>query len=99
MAKVVVSERADADLDQILTYLTENAGYTIAARYDAAFEALFFRLADHRASGAPRLEFGPYARIALVRPFVVIYDHIDDTVIVVRVLHGKRDIARELSPR
>jgi plasmid stabilization system protein ParE len=31
-----------------------------------------------------------------VLPYIVIYDFEDDTVTVLRVLHGKRDLTREL---
>ncbi len=54
MAQIILSETANADTDDILDYLTAEAGSRIAARYLALFERLFDRLADHPASGATR---------------------------------------------
>jgi toxin ParE1/3/4 len=53
-------------------------------------------LAEFPDIGPPRPEFGRNARIALVHPFVIVYDHADDTVTVLRVLHGRRNITRRL---
>lgn len=40
---------------------------------------------------------GPKIRIALVLPYLVIYENTDDgSVAVLRVLHGKRNITRDL---
>jgi toxin ParE1/3/4 len=99
MARVVITGTADADVTGIITYLVRNAGHQVAQRYLGAFDAVYDRLADVPASGSPRPALGRNARIALVHPFVVIYDYVDDTVTVLRVLHGRRDIAREILKR
>jgi plasmid stabilization system protein ParE len=44
--------------------------------------------------GPPRSSLGRDTRIALVHPYVMVYDHSDDRVIVLRVLHGARNITR-----
>jgi len=67
-----------------------------AERYAAAFDALFERLADHPAMGAPRPELGSYARIGVVQPYIAIYEYCEDTVNVLRVLHGRRSITARL---
>jgi toxin ParE1/3/4 len=99
MARVVITGPADADVAGIIAYLAEKAGRQVAARYFGAFDALYDRLADLPAIGPPRPALGPDARIALVHPFVVVYDYVDDTIIVLRVLHGSRNITRELLDR
>ena len=99
MARVVITGPADADVAGIVAYLAENAGRQIAARYFGAFDALYDRLADLPDIGPPRPALGPNARVALVHPFVVVYDHVDDTITVLRVLHGRRNITRELLDR
>ena len=48
------------------------------------------------AGGPPRSALGPKTRIAIVFPYLVIYDYEDDVVTVLRVLHGKRNITRNL---
>jgi plasmid stabilization system protein ParE len=97
MARVVVSDNAKRDIRWILSDLAERAGYRVAARYAEDFKAMCRRLSNFPDSGPPRPELGTRARIAIVRPYIVIYDHTDDaTVTVLRVLHGKRNITRDL---
>jgi toxin ParE1/3/4 len=99
MARVVITATADADVTGIVAYLVQNAGHQVAHRYFGAFDAVYDRLADFPASGSPRPALGRNARIALVHPFVLIYDYVDDTATVLRVLHGRRNIAREILKR
>jgi toxin ParE1/3/4 len=44
---------------------------------------------------------GPDAHIAIVYPYVLIYDYVqaNDTVTLLRVLHGRRNITRDLLKR
>ena len=96
MARVIVTERAKRDLRRILSDLNERAGYSVAARYAIDFKAVYRRLIDLPAGGPPRPALGSKTRIAIVLPYIVIYDFEDDVVTVLRVLHGKRNITREL---
>jgi plasmid stabilization system protein ParE len=96
MARVIVSEQAKRDLRRILSDLYERAGYGIAARYADEFKAAYRRIAHVPAGGPPRPALGPNTRIAIVLPYVVIYDHEEDTATVLRVLHGRRSITRDL---
>src|SRR5438128_1933613 len=99
MPRVVVSAAADSDRRNILDYLAANAGFATAERYNAAFRAVYRRLADFPDIGPPRPGLGVSVRIAVVPPFVVIYEHTDDTVTIFRVLHGKRNITHGLLNR
>ena len=96
MTPVVVSRRADADVDAMLEHLADLAGPAVARRYNQELDAVFERLAMFPESGARRRSLGPYARIAVVAPYVVVYDYQDNTVVIVRVLDGRRDITRRL---
>lgn len=96
MARVVVTDRAKHDLRRILSDLDERAGHRVAVRYATDFKTTYRRLADFPASGPPRPALGLKTRIAIVLPYIVIYDHEDDVVTVLRVLHGKRNITRDL---
>jgi toxin ParE1/3/4 len=96
MAHVVVSARAHSDFSQVLRYLAANAGLRLAERYAAAFDALYDRLGDFPDSSPARPALGPRVRVALVAPFMVVYDHHNGTVTVLRILHGKRNITRDL---
>jgi len=99
MARIVVSDPARADVRDILNYLATRGGRDIAERYAAAFKATYGRLSDFPDSGAPRPELGGEARVALIQPFVLIYEHNEGVVTILRVLHEKRDIARDLLRR
>lgn len=101
MARIVVSPSADADTDAITAYLAAHAGRSVAGKYISLFEALYGRLADHPASGPRRPALGSDIRIAVVSPYVVIYRHSenDDTVTVLRVVHGRQETTRKLLSR
>jgi toxin ParE1/3/4 len=84
VARVLITDPADADSAAIIGDLTTKAGELVADRYDAEFDALYRRLEAFPESGSP---------------YVVIYRHIpdDDLVAIVRILHGRRRITRRLS--
>ena len=98
MTTLVVSANAQNDIDQILDYLVREAGVATTARYAERFRQSIALLVDFPRSGAPRPSLGSSARIAIVYPYVVIYDYdtIDNAVIVLRIVHGKRNITRRL---
>jgi toxin ParE1/3/4 len=96
MARVIVTDRAKRDIRRILSDLQDQAGYRVAERYADEFRAVYRRLAYAPAGGPPRPQLGHKTRIRLILPYVVIYDHDDDTVTVLRVLHGRRKITRDL---
>ena len=97
MARVIVTDPAKRDLRRILSDLAERAGYRVAERYGVEFKATYRRLSAFPNSGPPRPTLGSKIRIALVLPYLVIYENGDDgSVTVLRVLHGKRNITRDL---
>jgi plasmid stabilization system protein ParE len=53
MARVVVTEPADADAFDILAYLGREAGKVMAAKYSQSFDALYQRLSSHPEGRAP----------------------------------------------
>jgi toxin ParE1/3/4 len=78
--------------------LGEKAGLRAAIKFQSRFRALFDRLTDHPASGPRRPALGANVRIGVVTPYIVIYRHdeAEDTVTVMRILHGRRDINESL---
>ena len=98
MARVVVSDLADADTAQLLDDLARDAGYVVAARYNSEIEDLYERLADYPDSCQLRPNLGTHVRVGVVRPYLVIYRHRkgSDRVDIVRILHGSRNITRRL---
>lgn len=82
----------------ILADLAATAGHRVAARYLDLFEALYDRLSPYPEGGAPRLTLGQDVRIGIVSPYIVIYRYAahDDTVTVLRIVHGRRRITGKL---
>jgi toxin ParE1/3/4 len=101
MARVIIAATADADTDGILVDLAAKGGRRLAAKYNDLFERLYDRLGDFPGSGAPRPAIGADIRIGIVSPYIVIYRHSvdNDTVTVLRIVHGRRRITGELLHR
>jgi plasmid stabilization system protein ParE len=99
MTRVLVSALARQDVRDILKDLSERAGHAVASRYAADFKNVYRSLVAFPEGGPPRRSLGSDARIKIVYPYVVIYDHRADTVTVLRVLHGYREITAELLAR
>ncbi|MGH2398054.1 MAG: type II toxin-antitoxin system RelE/ParE family toxin [bacterium] len=100
MAQLIVAPQAQADLDNILDYLTREAGEPAACRYGDSFRAAFAFLTEFPRAGAPRPNFGATMRIKMVWPYVIFYRYSADKDIVclIRILHGRRNITTKLFP-
>lgn len=100
MTRVIVASTAEGDIGEILAYLDREAGRRTAAAYAERFVQAIERMADFPGHGTPRPALGADARVALVYPYLLIYDFAaDDTATLLRVLHGKRDITERLITR
>jgi|HubBroStandDraft_3_1064219.scaffolds.fasta_scaffold315334_2 toxin ParE1/3/4 len=101
MTRLVTAFRFRSDTNAILNYLAEAAGPRVAARYSGRFEEAILRLASFPESGAPRPALGDNARVAIVQPYLLIYDFTpdDNTLTLLRILHGRRNITRGLLGR
>ncbi|MFN0218200.1 MAG: type II toxin-antitoxin system RelE/ParE family toxin [Hyphomicrobium sp.] len=101
MMRIVVATDAEGDIGEILAYLQREAGRSTAVAYSERFVQAIERMADFPGHGTPRPALGSDARIALVYPYLLIYDFnvVDDTATLLRVLHGKRDITERLIKR
>jgi toxin ParE1/3/4 len=99
MARIVFTNTASNDQANLLEYLGEKAGLRTAVKFQSRFRALFDRLTDHPASGPRRPALGADVRIGVITPYIVIYryDEANDTVTVMRVVHGRRDIKKTLT--
>src|ERR1700733_10151147 len=96
MAKVIITDPADADTAMIFEDLTRKAGARVAETYNAKFEHLYDQLADHPGSCQARPNLGAHIRVGVVNPYLVIYRYVmgADTVSIIRVLHGSPNIPR-----
>jgi toxin ParE1/3/4 len=96
MARLIVTVRAARDTAAIIMMLADVAGPEVAIRYRRQIDALYDRLIMFPRSGSRRPSFGRYTRVGVVAPYVVIYDYRPDLVTILRVLDGRRNIARHL---
>ncbi len=98
MAKVMITSTADADVEEILDYLADDAGISTITKYAQGFDEPYEHLALYPESCPRRPRLDPAARTAIVSPYVVLYTYTmaDDTVTIVRVVHGHRRITRKL---
>jgi toxin ParE1/3/4 len=101
MTRLVIAPRFRSDTNAILNYLEGVAGPRVAARYSSRFEQAIVRLTRFPESGAPRPALGVNTRVAIVQPYLLIYDFTpdDNTLALLRILHGRRNITRGLLSR
>ena len=93
MAEIRHSPQSEADLEAILEYLHQNQP-ALAERFATAFYEKGQALARFPEMGRPRPELAPNLRSTLVHPYVLFYRVEGETVQIVRILHGKRDLRR-----
>ena len=98
MARLVASREAQADLDEVLAYLEGTAGKPVALRYGERFRNAFRHLVDFPETGAKRPRPHADMRIWAVAPYVIFYRFTgdDDTIRLVRILHGRRNVTERL---
>jgi plasmid stabilization system protein ParE len=97
-ARLVVSDAARADAQDIFNYLEEHASNPIALRYAIDFDAAIDRIVDRPLAGSPRRQYGPDVRAVIIDPYLIFYatPPAGDEVMVLRILHGSRDINRAM---
>jgi toxin ParE1/3/4 len=101
MAIVRLSPQARLDLLSTLEHLAEVAGPRVARKYDDSFKRAIENLSTAAGIGSPRPHLGPETRLTIVTPYLIFYDggpH-SDSVQVLRILHGRRNITPELIAR
>lgn len=101
--RISFSRAARADLIQIENYLSANAGETVARRVVSRILTKVATLAEQPRVGAERPDLGDGRRIVIAHPYVALYEIMEhDTkidLIVLRVIHGARDLPAVLASR
>ena len=87
-----LSPLAERDLEEIWSYVVEDASPATADRLIDAIVDRFDLLAQQPRMGRLRPEFGAGVRSFTVENHVIYYQH-DGDVLIARVLHGRRDQA------
>jgi toxin ParE1/3/4 len=98
MATVDYAPAARADIATILDDLENTVSASVALKYTEAFKHAFDHLTGFPRTGAPRPRFGREMRIWTVDPYIIYhrYTGIDDVVLVVRVVHGRRKVTKKI---
>ena len=87
-----LSALAERDLDEIWSFVAEDASPITADRLVDAIVERFELLAEQPRMGRLRPEFGAGVRSLTVENHVIYYRH-DGDVLIARILHGRRDQA------
>ena len=91
-----LSALADTDLTAIYEHGLDQFGEVQADRYyDGLLDALE-RIRHYPKAARKRLVEGHEFRVRRYRSHTVVYQLLDDVVVVVRVLHGSQDLKRQL---
>jgi toxin ParE1/3/4 len=86
-----LSPLSEQDLDEIWSYVAEDASLTTADRLIDDIVHRFELLAEQPGIGRIRPEFGIGMRSFPVENYVVYYRREGDDVLIARILHGRRD--------
>lgn len=91
----LLTETATADLDEILLYIADRDGLDRALHVHQQFEAAFAALDATPMMGTVRPDLtGDQQRWWFgVFNYTIIYQPVDNDVVILRVLHGARDLA------
>jgi len=91
--EIIFSEDALDDLYGIDQWILREAGAAIADAYYARLEVRLYSLQDFPNRGTPRADFGPGVRSVPFERTVTVYYSVEDrSVVILRVLHGAREV-------
>jgi toxin ParE1/3/4 len=85
-----LSALAEQDLEEIWSYVAEDASPTAADRLIDCIIDRFDLLSERPGMGRARPEFGPSVRSFVVENYIIYYREEGD-VLIARILHGRRD--------
>lgn len=98
MKRVLFRPEAEADLLSIAVHIAQDS--TDRARsFVARLRERCNQLSAHPLMGRPRDDLSDGMRSIIERPYVLIYRVLDDTVEIVAILHGARDLPAALATR
>lgn len=95
--RLLIAPRFYRDLIAIEDYLSEQASVKVAREQVDLIRSRIPVIAENPLAYVERLELGPGFRLAVLRPYVVIFRCGDDTVRLLRVVHGARDLPKLLA--
>ena len=86
------TELADQDILEIALYLARQSGMETADRFADRLQEVFALLAQSPQMGRRRDDLAPRLRSFPVGSYVVFYQAVGAGVLIIRVLHGARDL-------
>ncbi|GJL56132.1 MAG: toxin ParE1 [Nitrospirales bacterium] len=98
MARYQLSVRAQSDLDEIADYTINTFGIEQARRYRDSLETCFQTLAESPLLGRSAAQLSPDLRRYEIQLHVVFYILTETGVLIVRVLHERRDASKQINP-
>lgn len=94
MGKIRVSPEARAELESIWLYIARESGSTdIATRVTDSIAQRFWLLSRHSNLGRRRDDLRPGLRSLTAGDYVILYRIEKDTVVILHIFHGSRDIS------
>lgn len=90
--RLVIAAAVDRDIASIEAYLAESASQATIDRQIARIDAQIERIAENPLAFSERPLLGRNFRMAVVRPYVLIFRCKSSTVRLLRVVHGARDL-------
>ena len=88
----LLSNEADADLDEIFDYTEYEHGFNQAVKYLSDLESLFKQLVKTPNLGRERKEIKKSIFSIAEQEHTVFYQIQKDHILIARVLHGRRDV-------
>jgi toxin ParE1/3/4 len=88
-----LTETAEADLAEIWLHIAVEASEDVASRFVAAIEAAFEPVRHFPLAAPLREHLAPGLRVTFHPPYAIYYRPLADAVVIIRVLHGARDVA------
>ena len=88
-----VSDPAKTDIDKILDYLAQEASVETSLRFADKIDTELSRLAATGHSGVSREWLSHGLRLTLIASYAVYFRVTSTEIVIVRVIHGSRDIA------
>lgn len=92
MTRLELGPFARADVDALAAYLEHEASPAFAQRTVNRILDRLLVLEDNPLLGVARPELGESRRCFLIRPYVAIYEPTPTIVMVLRIVHGARDL-------
>tara|TARA_R110002051_G_scaffold13808_7_gene45668 strand:+ start:15648 stop:15956 length:309 start_codon:yes stop_codon:yes gene_type:complete len=90
----LLSNDADADLDEIFDYTEVKHGFNQAVKYLSDLDNLFEQLVKNPNLGKERKEIKGGIHSIVEHEHIIFYEIHKDYILIARVLHGRRDIPK-----